>query len=93
MMVEPNLIVLYVDDIARTSQFHQDFLEVKPEEASSTFHSFRLLNGMSLALKAKYSIILPTKAKKGNGELAFGYTFVALAPDGHRLRVVSIGEV
>ncbi|PJD95746.1 MAG: hypothetical protein CK426_09195 [Legionella sp.] len=123
MMLEPNVIVLYVDDIARTSQFYQDLLGIKPEEASPTFHSFALSNGMNLALKAKYSVTPPTEAKSDNGELAFtldsnqnvdelfvawqsrkidillpptqapfGYTFVALDPDGHRLRVASIGK-
>jgi predicted enzyme related to lactoylglutathione lyase len=123
MMLEPNVIVLYVNDIARTSQFYQDLLGIKPEEASPTFHSFTLSNGMSLALKAKYSVMPPTEAKSGNGELAFtldsnqkvdelfaawqakkidilmpptqlpfGYTFVALDPNGDRLRVASIGK-
>lgn len=123
MILEPNVIVLYVDDLARTSQFYQDLLGIKPEEASPTFHSFTLSNGMSLALKAKHSVMPPTEEKSGNGELAFtldsnkkvdelfaawqakkisillppaqvpfGYTFVALDPDGHRLRVASLGK-
>lgn len=118
MILEPNVIVLYVDDLAITSQFYQNLLGIKPEEASPTFHSFTLQNGMSLALKAKYSVMPPTEEKRGNGELAFtldsnqkvdelfavwqakeisiispptqvpfGYTFVAIDPDGHRLRV------
>lgn len=123
MILEPNVIVFYVDDLARTSQFYQDLLGIKPEEASPTFHSLKLSNGMSLALKAKHSVMPLIKAKSGNGELAFtldsnqkvdelfaawqakqidilmpptqvpfGYTFVALDPDGYRLRVVSIGK-
>jgi len=124
MILEPNVIVLYVDDLARASQFYQDLLGIKPEEASPTFHSFTLSNGISLALKAKHSVMPPTKQKSGNDELAFtldsnkkvdelfaawqakkisillpptqvpfGYTFVALDPDGHRLRVASLGNV
>ena len=123
MILELNVIVLYVDDLARTSQFYQDLLGIKPEEASPTFHSFTLSNGMSLALKARHSVMPPTEAKSGYNELAFtldsnqkvdelfatwqaekidillpptqvpfGYTFVALDPDGHRLRVASIGK-
>jgi len=123
MILEPNVIVLYVDDLTRTSQFYQDLLGIKPEEASPTFHNFTLSNGMSLALKARHSVIPPTEEKSGNGELAFtldsikkvdelfaawqtkeisiifpptrvpfGYTFVALDPDGHRLRVASLGK-
>lgn len=123
MIHEPNVVVLYVDDLAITSQFYQDLLGIKPSEASSTFQSFTLSNGMSLALKAKHSVVLPTEEKSGKGELAFildsnqkvdelfaawqakevsiifsptqvpfGYTFVALDPDGHRLCVVSVGK-
>ncbi|PJD92942.1 MAG: hypothetical protein CK424_05085 [Legionella sp.] len=123
MMLEPNVIVLYVDDMAITSQFYQDLLGIKPIDASIDFHSFILSNGMNLALKAKHSVVPQTEVKGGNGELAFalddhkkvdelfatcqakgisiifptsqvpfGYTFVALDPDGHRLRVVSLGQ-
>lgn len=123
MIFEPNVIVLYVDDLTITSQFYQDLLGIKPDETSSTFHSFTLSNGMSLALKARYAVMSPTKTKSDNGELAFtldsnqkvdelfdawqaqkidillpptqvpfGYTFVALDPDGHRLRVAFIGK-
>ncbi len=123
MILEPNVVVLYVDDLVITSQFYQDLLGIRPEEASPTFHSFTLSNGMSLALKARHSVMPPTEEKSGNGELAFtlddykavdalfsewqtkginiisppsqvpfGYTFVALDPDGHRLRVASLGK-
>jgi predicted enzyme related to lactoylglutathione lyase len=120
MVLEPNVIVLYVDDLAITSNFYQDVLKATPEEASPTFHAFKLSNGMSLGLKLKYSVVPPTEEKSSGGELAFtldshkkvdelfaewqakgikvifppsqmpfGYTFVALDPDGHRLRVAS----
>lgn len=123
MGLEPNVVVLYVDDLKIASQFYQDLLGIKPIEASITFHNFILSNGMSLALKARHSVVPPTESKSCNGELAFtldspkavdelfaewqtkginiifspsqvpfGYTFVALDPDGHRLRVVSVGK-
>lgn len=123
MLFEPNVIVLYVNDLGITSQFYQDILGIKPEKASITFHSFTLLNGMHVALKARHSVVPSADAKSGNGELAFtldddkkvdalfaawqakgiailcppkrlpfGYTFVALDPDGHRLRVASLGK-
>lgn len=122
MIFEPNVVVLYVDDLVITSQFYQDLLGIRPE-ASPTFHSFTLSNGMSLALKARHSVTPPTEERSGNGELAFtledykkvdelfsewqtkginiistpsqvpfGYTFVALDPDGHRLRVAALGK-
>lgn len=123
MILEPNVIVLYVNDLARASQFYQDLLGLKPIEGAITFHSFTLSNGMSLALKAKHSVVPAIEEMSGNGELAFtvdepkkvdklfseweakgariifppsqmpfAYTFVALDPDGHRLRVASMGQ-
>lgn len=123
MILEPNVVVLYVDDLAITSQFYQDLLGITPKEASKTFHSFTLSKGISLALKARHSVVPPSEEKGGNGELAFtldsnnevdelfaewqvkgismvfrptqvpfGYTFVALDPDGHRLRVAFLGK-
>ena len=122
MILEPSAIVLYVDNLAISRQFYQDLLGIKPEEASPTFHSFTLSNGMGLGLKAKHAVEPPAD-KNGGGELAFtldnnkkvdalfaewqkkdinialpptvvpyGYTFVALDPDGNRLRVVSLGK-
>jgi catechol-2,3-dioxygenase len=71
MKLEPNVIVLYVDDVVAASNFYQDLLGVKPEEESLTFHSFKLSNGMILALKAKYSVIPPATESNGSNELAF----------------------
>ena len=119
-MLEPSAVVLYVDNLLVSSAFYQDLLGIKAEEASPTFHSFKLSNGMGLGLKAKQSVEPPTN-ENGGGELAFtldnnrevdelfvewqrkeisisqsptvvpyGYTFVALDPDGNRLRVVSL---
>lgn len=120
-MLEPSVVVLYVDNLLVNSAFYQDLLGIKPAEDSPTFHSFKLSNGMGLGLKAKHSVEPPTTKENGNGELAFtldnnsevdelfvewqgkeihmaqsptvvpyGYTFLALDPDGNRLRVVSL---
>lgn len=120
MILEPSVIVLYVTDLAISSQFYQDLLGLKPITESPTFHSFTFSNGMSLALKAKNSVVPPAEEENANGELAFtfdnddkvdelfaawqhkkinmifpptqlpfGYTFVALDPDGQRLRVAA----
>jgi len=122
MILEPTAVVLYVDNLEISSPFYQDLLGIKPEEASPTFHSFRLSNGMGLGLKAKHAVAPPAD-KNGCGELAFtlenkrnvdelfvkwqknginialpptivpyGYTFLALDPDGNRLRVVSLNK-
>ena len=69
-MLEPTAVVLYVDNLAISSKFYQDLLGIKPEEASPTFHSFTLSNGMGLGLKAKHAVEPPAD-KNGGGELAF----------------------
>ena len=121
-MLEPNIIVLYVNNLAASSQFYQNLLKMQPHEASATFHMFKLSNGMGVGLKARYVVEPPANDNSSrDGELAFivnnntevdelfsewqskeinmlqlptiltfGYTFVALDPDGNRLRVVSI---
>lgn len=71
MLLEPNAIVLYVENLESSSAFYQELLGLKVEEASPTFHSFKLSNGMSLGLKAKHSVVPPLEGKNGNGELAF----------------------
>jgi catechol-2,3-dioxygenase len=70
MIIEPNVIVLYVDNLEISSQFYQDLLGKPPEESSETFHSFGLANGMSIGLKSKHAPI-PGIEKNSNGELAF----------------------
>ena len=70
MILEPTAVVLYVDNLAISSKFYQDLLGIKPEEASPTFHSFTLSNGMGLGLKAKHAVEPPAD-KNGGGELAF----------------------
>ena len=121
-MIEPNAIVLYVDNLAISRKFYQDLLGIEPEEASPTFNSFTLSNGMGLGLKAKHAA-QPPADNNGGSELAFtldnntdvdelfatwqkkeiniiqpltnvtyGYTFLALDPDGNRLRVVSLNK-
>lgn len=123
-MIEPSAIVLYVDNLLISSKFYQELLGIKPEEASPTFHAFKLSNGMGLGLKAKQAVEPPLDDSNSSGELAFtlnnhqavdalfttwqekgmtilqkpmvvsyGYTFLALDPDGHRLRVVSLGQL
>ncbi|MBA3535203.1 MAG: VOC family protein [Tatlockia sp.] len=119
-MLQPNAIILYVENLAITARFYEDLLGLKPKESSPTFQSFQLTNGMGLGLKSKQSV-LPTAEANSSGELAFildnhrkvdelytewqnkgpsialpptalpyGYTFLALDPDGNRLRVVSL---
>ena len=71
MMLEPNVIVLYANDLKLTGSFYQDLLGLNPIEESPSFRSFKLSNGMILALKAKHTLIPPSDTNAGHGELAF----------------------
>lgn len=71
MLLEPNVIVLYVDNMTLSSTFYQDLLGITPQEDSPIFHAFKLSNGMILALKTKPSVEPPVDKQNGNGELAF----------------------
>lgn len=119
-MLQPSALVLYVENITKTSQFYEDLLGIKPEESSPAFNYFTLNNGMGLGLKAKHTV-QPAANESGGSEIVFtlndkdevdallkawqlkgiaiaqepsamtyGYTFVALDPDGNRLRVVAL---
>lgn len=71
MLLEPNTIVFYVDNLALSSKFYHNLLGIIAEETSPTFHTFHLSNKMSLALKAKHAVEPPYNGKNGAGELAF----------------------
>ena len=117
-MLDPNFILLYVDNPTASTAFYTELLEHPPVEASPTFSMFALSSGVMLGLWSRHTVEPSATAKGGGGELAFtvadasavtamheawskrglpiaqkpasldfGYTFVALDPDGHRLRV------
>ncbi|MFA9217854.1 MAG: VOC family protein [Sphingomonadaceae bacterium] len=119
-MIDPNIILLYVDNPAASSAFYADLLGRPPLEASPAFAMFQLDSGIRLGLWAKRSVQPVAVASGGASELAmtvadraavsalhddwsarglaiaqrpvqmdFGYTFVALDRDGHRLRVLA----
>ena len=121
-MSEPNFIILYADDVARSAAFYANLLGKPPLEASPTFAMFALNSGVMLGLWSRHTVTPGASAAAGSGELAFaladdaavdalyeqwrtaalemvqspcrldfGYTFVALDPDGHRLRVFAPG--
>lgn len=122
-MFEPNVVVLYVDNVRHSSAFYKELFGISPFEDSPTFHGFSLTNGMIVALKARDTVEPPVTQDVNGGELAFtlptadevdllftkwqqrdikmaqnptmlpyGYTFVALDPDGTRLRVVALNK-
>lgn len=70
-MIEPSAVILYVDNLTKSSQFYQALLGIKPEELSLHFNQFTLSNGMHLGLKVKNTVEPPATHKNGGGELAF----------------------
>lgn len=117
-MIDPNFILLYVNNPADSAAFYAGLLDKKPVESSPTFAMFALQSGGMLGLWARHTVSPGATANPGATELAFtvadnatvdamhadwrqrglgiaqaptsldfGYTFVALDPDGHRLRV------
>jgi catechol 2,3-dioxygenase-like lactoylglutathione lyase family enzyme len=117
-MTTPNLILLYVDDPARSSAFYEKVLGKPPTAAFSTYVAFEFSNGLNLGLWSTTAQNFKSSGTGHRSELAFmvdndsevdrlygawrsagvtieqepsvavfGRTFVALDPDGHRLRV------
>ncbi|MBI3776583.1 MAG: VOC family protein [Gammaproteobacteria bacterium] len=116
-MLDPNFVILYVDNPSLSATFYTNLLGRPPIESSPTFVMFALASGVMLGLWARHTVAPVAKAS-GGSELAFtvesnaavkalhadwhghglsiaqapvamdfGTTFVALDPDGHRLRV------
>jgi predicted enzyme related to lactoylglutathione lyase len=121
MMINPNVIVLYVDNPTASAAFYADLFDKQPIESSPNFAMFALDSGIKLGLWAKSSVLPLAVASGGATELAmtvadrdavtalhddwaarglaiaqrpvdmdFGYTFVALDRDGHRMRVMAM---
>jgi predicted lactoylglutathione lyase len=118
MKIDPNLVIFYVADAARSTKFYASLLNSQPVESSPTFAMFVLKSGVRLGLWSKHAVEPAVTALGNGGELVlqvpdnstvdelyalwqqkgatliqpptmmeFGYTFTALDPDNHRLRV------
>ncbi len=119
-MMNPNMVVLYVNDTVKSRTFYSDLFQRQPAEASPNFSGFALESGLFVGLWLRPQVQPAAAANAGAAELAFpvadaravdavyddwrgrglaiaqaptdmdfGRTFVALDPDGHRLRVVA----
>jgi predicted enzyme related to lactoylglutathione lyase len=102
-MTDPNFILLYVEDAARSAAFYQSLLGKAPAEASPTFAMFPLDSGVMLGLWGAFAVADDATVSARHKEWAaqgltilqepqrmdFGFTFTAADPDGHRLRVFS----
>lgn len=119
-MPDFRLIVLYVDDVAKSQAFYADLLGRPPVESSANFAMFPLppvmlglwsrrdvapaMAGAPGAMEVDFGVsdekaVAACHADwKARGlriaqeptEMDFGHTFVALDPDGHRLRVMAL---
>lgn len=118
-MMNPNFILLYVDNPETSAVFYAELLGSQPLESSPTFAMFALASGVKLGLWSRHTVEPKPLASGGGAEIAFcvadrsavndlyadwsgrglaiaqrpvamdfGYTFVALDRDGHRLRVM-----
>lgn len=117
-MSDPNFVILYVENTAKSVAFYTRLLSKKPVESSANFAMYALSNGAMLGLWSRHEVKPEAKVQAGGAELGFpvagpdavrkthedwkalgldiaqspvvmdfGMTFVALDPDGHRLRV------
>lgn len=119
-MPDFRLIVLYVDDVARSKAFYADLFGRQPVESFANFAMFPMppvklglwqrreatpaAAGAPGALEIDFGVDTPAAVEachadwKARGltiaqaptEMDFGLTFVALDPDGHRLRVMAV---
>ncbi|OMG71845.1 VOC family protein [Burkholderia ubonensis] len=117
-MTSPNLVLLYVDDPARSAVFYERLFARAPVAAFPTYAAFAFDNGLHVGLWSTSARNFVSHGAGHRAELAFmvdgdaevdrlyeawkaldvrieqapmtavfGRTFVALDPDGHRLRV------
>ncbi|KVL68930.1 VOC family protein [Burkholderia ubonensis] len=117
-MTSPNLVLLYVDDPARSVVFYEKLFVRAPVAAFPTYAAFAFDNGLHVGLWSTRARDFVSHGAghraelvfmvDGDGEVdrlheawkahgvrieqapmtaVFGRTFVALDPDGHRLRV------
>jgi len=121
--MNPNFVILYVDNPPKSAAFYQDLLGRAPVETSPTFALFVLDAGFKLGLWSRHTVEPVAHVTGGGNELCiavdgnqrvdelfadwgarkltvaqapeemdFGYTFVVLDPDQHRLRVFAPGS-
>jgi len=78
-MVQPNYVLLYVDDIPTSLAFYTDLLGRPPALASPSFASFKLDGGFEVAIYSRAKIDPPVVSHGISAELGF------TVPDGAAL--------
>ncbi|MCW8394373.1 hypothetical protein OQI99_01645 [Legionella sp. PATHC039] len=56
MFSDPNLVLFYVKNPAKSEEFYKNLLDTQPAESSPTFAMFVLKTGLGLGLWAKEDI-------------------------------------
>lgn len=69
-MIDPNLIILYVDSPDRSARFYTDLLSKEPVLATPSFAKFKLDSGLMLGLWARQTVSPRAISAGRAGELA-----------------------
>ena len=69
--MNPNYVLLYVDNPAVSVAFYADLLGLQPVESSTTFALFVLASGLKLGLWSRQTVEPKALASGGGSELAF----------------------
>lgn len=117
-MPTPNLVLLYVEDPAKSAAFYETLFETAPTAVFPSYVAFDFENGNSLGLwstaardfvsggsghRSEIAFMVPAEdevrglhdrwsaagiaIEQELHDAVFGLTFVAIDPDGHRIRV------
>ena len=117
-MLEPNLLLFYVQDTQKSAAFYEKLFNMKPVASFATYVAFSFSNGFTFSLWSmqasdfisggqghRSELVfmvsdedhvralrhswgnIHVKIEQDLHEAVFGLTFVALDPDGHRIRV------
>lgn len=73
-MIDPNFIILYVDNPLSSAAFYADLLKKSPKETSPTFVLFALDSGIMLGLCSKHTVEPAAVITGGGGEIGFPVT-------------------
>ncbi|OZI24148.1 drug:proton antiporter [Bordetella genomosp. 7] len=69
-MIDPNLIILYVDSPDRSARFYTELLHKQPVLATPSFAKFKLDSGLMLGLWARQTVTPRSISAGRAGELA-----------------------
>lgn len=68
-MSEPNFVVLYVEDLARSSELYSGLLDLSPRQLSPGFTMFQLESGFNIGLWSGHSIDPTVRVGGGSVEI------------------------